>query len=92
MKELVRKTDFFGKSVRLTYRGQTRFKTIFGGCITILIIIGIAIQSSIELQRIVMDPNFYNKPSTYDFKYDQGFELDSLLNMPLAIRVYGVSG
>lgn len=87
MKELVRRQDFFGKAVQLTYRGQTRFKTIFGGCITILIIIGIAIQSSIELQNLVLDPKFSNKPSTYDFNYDQGFELDSLLNMPLAVRI-----
>ena len=92
IKEFIRKRDFFGQAVQLTYKGQTRFKTWFGGCVTILIVVAIAIQSFIALDNLVMAPNFGSTPPTFNYFYDESFNLTALQNMPMAVRIYSISG
>ena len=91
IKEFIRKRDFFGQAVQLTYKGQTRFKTGFGGCVTILIVVAIAIQSFIDLDNLVMAPNFGSTPPTFNYFYDESFNLTTLENMPMAVRIYSIS-
>ena len=47
---MIRGTDLFGVPVQLTYKGQTAFNTICGGCISILLVISLATYFSLELR------------------------------------------
>lgn len=43
--ESVRKQDYFGMRVSLTFRGESKYKSVLGGCVTILVFAAIAVQT-----------------------------------------------
>ena len=41
LSELIKGQDLFGAPVQLTYKGQKAFNTIFGGCVSIILVLTI---------------------------------------------------
>ena len=54
--DFVRQQDLFGVPVQLTYKGQRRFKSIIGGCLSIMFVVAALVIF------IVYSLNFYREP------------------------------
>lgn len=59
--------DFFGKSVTLTYNGRKTFKSVCGGIVTILVVLGVVLQSFVTLSNLVKQPVYDQFPTTFDY-------------------------
>ena len=53
---VVRGTDLFGVPVQLTYKGRTTFNTICGGCLSILLVIGLVVYFALEFHQEWLHP------------------------------------
>ncbi len=56
LSQLIRLADYFGPDVTLTYKGSPKYKTIFGGCITLLIFLVVAAQALYSLHELITNP------------------------------------
>ena len=79
--ESVRKQDYFGMRVSLTFRGESKYKSVLGGCVTILAFTAIAVQFLFAFQSTFKDPLFMNLPQTYDYDFSETFEMESKYNV-----------
>ena len=62
----VRKLDLFAVRVQLSYKGQRFFRTAFGGCISLLLVLSFIFVVAFELNRSLMSPVLY---SSIGFNY-----------------------
>ena len=53
---VIRGSDLFGVPVQLTYKGHSAFNTIYGGCISIFLVIGLVTYFSLELHQEWLHP------------------------------------
>ena len=63
----VRQHDLFGVPVQLTYKGEQKFSTAIGGCISLLMIISLTMYFIFELQGEFKDPSYASTPPTIDY-------------------------
>jgi len=54
LREKLRGLDVFGQRIALTYRGEHTYKTNFGSCLTILLVIAISIYTGFGLKDVFM--------------------------------------
>ena len=71
MAQSVRLVDFFAYPVRLNFKGMAAHKSVFGGLITILISILLVILSSLNLSKLVLNPEYSSFPTTYNYSDDR---------------------
>ena len=64
---LVKDQDLFGIPVQLTYKGERAFNTVFGGCVSIVIIVSFTALFCVQLHRLYTDPEWLSTPETYTF-------------------------
>ena len=55
IKEILRRSDFFGYQVGLTYKGKLKFRTVLGGIMCIFVIVFIAGAAMEELVQVLGD-------------------------------------
>ena len=66
MGDVVRGSDLFGIPVQLTYKGSSSFNTICGGCVSILLVISLAVYFSFSLSEEFFNPQFLMTPIIND--------------------------
>ena len=52
----VRNLDLFAVPVSLTYKGKTRFSTLCGGSISLVIILAFATYAGLYMHKLITDP------------------------------------
>ena len=77
----IRDTDIFAEPVLVSYKGKSSFKTPLGGCLTILLVTIFFGTALFILEDDIRDPSYKNLPVTYDYSYNETFELDTMTNM-----------
>ena len=80
LKEIIREADLLGSPVHLTYKGRSQFKTVCGGCITI--ILGFIILAYIlDMTNVLFRYPTYTKLEVTDvvpsYENDASFEVDT---------------
>ena len=65
--EWAKAADMFAAPVQLKYRGEATFSTVFGGCVSILLVVGFVTGFFVQLFMLMNDPHYYNYPSTHDY-------------------------
>ena len=66
----LRNQDFFGIPVQLTHKGQSSFNTAFGGVVSILFIMSMAVYFVQNLYTQLTSPVFQSYPATYNYDND----------------------
>jgi hypothetical protein len=69
LKQKIRELDYFGASVTLKFGGEDSFNTFCGGLVTILIVIGVSIESVFTYLDVYRRPEYNQLPITYDYDY-----------------------
>ena len=77
----IRDTDIFAEPVLVSYKGKSSFKTPLGGCLTVLLVTIFVGTALFILEDEIRNPSYKNLPVTYDYSYNQTFELDTAINM-----------
>ena len=67
IQDAVKQQDLFGVPVQLTYKGERTFITAFGGCVSLLMIIGLSMYFTYELQQEYSDPSYASTPNAIDY-------------------------
>ena len=71
--DFVREQDLFSVPVSLTYGGQTSFNTIYGGCVSLSMIIGLTVYFCITVRQLYVNPEYQAYPRRYDFSDSDAF-------------------
>lgn len=71
--ESVRKQDYFGQRVSLTFRGESKYKSVCGGLVTILVFAALSVQALFAFLKLQSDPLYKNFPITYDYNSIETF-------------------
>ena len=67
IQEQIRQRDLFGVPVQLTYKGERTFNTAYGGCCSILLVLGLCTYFIFEVQRSYLEPTFLSTPPSIDY-------------------------
>ena len=88
--EMIREQDFFASNVTLTMAGKDTHKSIIGGAVTILVVIGVIVQSVYAYIELEQNPAYNQFPVTYDYNYSKEIEFSLRENMmAYSIRTSG---
>ena len=60
--DLLKKLDLFGAPIMLTYRGETKFKTACGGCVSIILTLVFLAIFAFEIYHPLVNPDFFSGP------------------------------
>ena len=63
----VKHQDYFAHDVTFTFKGEESFKSLLGGVLTILIVLGFAAQTSYGVHKLYAEPSYNHSPSTYNY-------------------------
>ena len=78
----LREQDLFAEYVSLKFAGNDRHNTKVGGAATILVVLGVLIQSIFAFHDQYVLPNYNQFPTTYDYGYSKQFiDFDLRANM-----------
>ena len=77
----VRGQDFFAANVTLTLKGSETVNTKIGGTVTILVALGVLVQSVFALEELLINPSYNQFPTTYNYEYSKEIDLDLKTNM-----------
>lgn len=77
----LREQDFFATNVTLTMNGSETVNTKIGGTVTILVVLGVLIQSVFALLELLRNPSYNQFPTTYNYEYSKEIDLDLRTNM-----------
>ena len=80
----IRGLDIYGVPVQLTYKGQTNFNTVFGGLVSILVALVLAIFFVETLYEEYSWPQFQTLPVTFDVR-DKKTYLNPALGNTIAV-------
>ena len=83
---LIRSFDLFGRPVGLTYKGQRKFTTSIGGCISLILVLSIIAGAIIRFRQIYYYPEFQVLPAEINFR-KQNLTLDFSVNT-VAVSVF----
>ena len=39
----IKEQDLFGTTVQLTYKGESKFNSVFGGCVSLILMLGFSV-------------------------------------------------
>ena len=59
--------DLFAVPVSLTYRGETHFTSVYGGCLSLIMIAGLIAYFLAEWIHLRTSPEHLSYPPRYDF-------------------------
>ena len=76
----IRRSDVFGAPVQLKYKGKKAFNTLFGGCLSLILIIGLIVYFAYMLHGEYYHPRFFTTPTTYDLKQKTAYLYPELGN------------
>lgn len=79
--ELVENSDLFARPVSLSFKGRSSHKSICGGLVSILVVLGVVIESCFTLRGLIKEPNYNQYPTTFDYDYDRNITLNLVENM-----------
>ena len=68
---IFKKMDMFGTPVQLTYRGEDKFKTVAGGCMTLLLMVIIVGSFGLQMWSNVANPTYVS--SSADLSLERGY-------------------
>ena len=68
----IKSFDFFAIPVQLTYNGQRAFFTLFGGCVSLILIICLAVVFILGSRLAYIDPTFQKSPAEYNYLAERG--------------------
>ena len=84
----LREQDFFASNVTLTIAGQDRHNTKIGGAATILVVLGVLVQSMFAFRETYTNPSYNKFPTTYNYEYSKQInDFDIQTNM-MAYSIY----
>ena len=86
----VKKRDFFGTPVTLTYKGQSAFNTVCGGCISMLMVLFFCVLFAIQFHGFYMNPQYRNLPPGYNYGIDS-VTVNPMLGSTVAVNIYSTS-
>ena len=66
-KELIKQQDLFGVPVQLTYKGERAFNTAFGGCLSLLLIVGMTTYFVFSFLSTYNNPQYNSTPPSIDY-------------------------
>lgn len=79
--ESIRRQDFFAERVHLTYKGRRSFKTVVGGCVSIIMILALISIFTLDIYQLaVAHPEFSNSSHKTFVSYtnnNETFKLDT---------------
>ena len=58
VKAIIKGCDMFGLPVALTYKGEGKFKTAIGGCVSMVIILATIVYAAFQLNILAREPTF----------------------------------
>ena len=64
-----------------TIRGQSKYTSVCGGLVTILVMLAVFTQSSLTLYQELQNPQYTTFPTIFDYDYNKTIELDLRKNM-----------
>ncbi len=64
----------------MTYKGRTAFNTLFGGLVTIIVILGLLMYFVYELRAQFLFPEYHSLPVSYDYYDDKPKYMDAAQN------------
>ena len=72
----IKDMDLFGVPVQLTYKGEPTFKTVTGGCLSIITVLVLTAGFAFEFWSMYTKPQWLSSPQTIDYN-SQGIDLTS---------------
>ena len=63
----IKNQDLFGVPVQLSYKGQTAFNTVCGGCLSVLIMMTFSVYFAVEIRQLYLHPEYLSTPYTLSF-------------------------
>ncbi len=60
----VRSWDWFGAKIGVSYKGENEFKTVFGGCISIILTFLLVISGAVQIYNVFFDIEYRQNIST----------------------------
>ena len=85
---LLKQSDLFGEPVLLSYKGQRRFKSATGGCISILFVLTVIVIFTAYSVNFFSKVQFNSSASVSYITYDQDEEGYELLTNRTTMAVY----
>ena len=77
----VKSQDYFAHDVSFTFKGEESFKSVLGGFLTILLILGFAAWTSYGMHRLYKSPAYTHSPATFNYTATNStFTLDTTNN------------
>ena len=67
LKSAIKGQDLFGVPVQLTYKGQTAFNTVLGGCLSILLAVVFAVYFAFAFKQLYLHPDYLSTPYRLSF-------------------------
>ena len=81
-KNQVKAQDYFAEKVTLTQGGNTEYRSLLGGCASILTCFGVVAYGYQHVLDLYFHPKYSQYPVTYDYDYGQTILWDLQKNMP----------
>ena len=63
----IKEQDLFGTTVQLTYKGEGAFNTVFGGCVSLIMVLGFSVTFFFYLYGHYFNPQFDKHPDRLNF-------------------------
>ena len=60
----LRKIDLFAVPISLTYKGEKKFSTRIGGCLSLILLLGFVAYSIVTLYDLINNPYLQENPET----------------------------
>ena len=71
IKASIKSGDLFGVSVQLTYKGEEKFKTFCGGCVSLFFLLTMVLYFAYEFETAYYHPTYWNTPIIHDMSARQ---------------------
>ena len=82
----VRNQDILGVPIQLSYLGKNSFNTVFGGCISIMLIVLIVASGIGSFCYLLLWPDYYNYPIRQTYKVEMN-EIETRQQGSIALSV-----
>ena len=65
--DAIKSQDLFAIPVQLTYRGEKGFNPFCGGCISLLLIVGLSTYFILSIHNLYMNPDYMVTPRRFNY-------------------------
>ena len=86
MTQKIKSFDLFAIPVQLTYNGQSAYFTLCGGCVSLILIIGLSTYFGLGVREAYINPRYSKSPAEFNY-ITQGGSIQPQYGNTLAVSI-----